>query len=136
MDFSLLRMILIDSYAPGGEAIINLDGGAVVTGDNGAGKTSLIRLIPIFFGENPGKINTGTDGFIDFYLGRTTSYIIFEYQRRGVLCQVVLTASQNQTYTYRFVRSSYDLPQYILQDGKTLVPNNALSTHHIWPVVW
>lgn len=129
MDFSLLRMILIDSYAPGGEAIINLDGGAVVTGDNGAGKTSLIRLIPIFFGENPGKINTGTDGFIDFYLGRTTSYIIFEYQRRGVLCQVVLTASQNQTYTYRFVRSCYDLSQYLLQDGKTLVPNNALSTH-------
>jgi hypothetical protein len=38
MDFSLLKMILIDSYAPGGEAIINLDGGAVVTGDNGAGK--------------------------------------------------------------------------------------------------
>jgi hypothetical protein len=129
MDFSLLKMVLIDSYAPGGEAIINLDGGAVVTGDNGSGKTSLIRLIPIFFGENPGKINSGTDGFIDFYLGRTTSYIIFEYQRRGVPCQVVLTAGHNQTYTYRFVRSSYDLSQYLLQDSKTIVPNTALSTH-------
>ncbi len=129
MDFSLLRMILIDSYAPGGEAIINLDGGAVVTGDNGAGKTSLIRLIPIFFGENPGRINVGTDGFIDFYLGRTTSYIIFEYQRRGVLCQVVLTAGQSQTYTYRFIRSGYDISQYLHDDGATLVPNTSLGTH-------
>jgi len=129
MDFKLLRMILIDSYAPGGEAIINLDGGAVVTGDNGAGKTSLIRLIPIFFGENPGRINAGTDGFIDFYLGRTTSYIIFEYQRRGVLCQAVLTAGQNQTYTYRFIRSGYDLSQYLLDDSSTIVPNTSLGTH-------
>lgn len=129
MDFKLLRMILIDSYAPGGEAIINLDGGAVVTGDNGAGKTSLIRLIPIFFGENPGRINAGTDGFIDFYLGRTTSYIIFEYQRRGALCQAVLTAGQNQTYTYRFIRSGYDLSQYLLDDSSTIVPNTSLGTH-------
>lgn len=128
MDFKLLRMILIDSYAPGGEVILNLDGGVVVTGDNGAGKTSLIRLIPIFFGENPGKINTGTDGFIDFYLGRTTSYIIFEYQRRGVLCQSVLTAGQNQTYTYRFIRSGYDLSHYLLEDGSTIVPNASLGT--------
>jgi hypothetical protein len=129
MDFSLLRMILIDSYAPGGETIINLDGGAVITGDNGSGKTSLIRLVPIFFGENPGRINTGTDGFIDFYLGRTTSYIIFEYQRRGVVCQAVLTSGQNQTYTYRFIRSGYDISHYLLEDGKTLVTNTSLGTH-------
>lgn len=38
-EFRLLRLILLDSYSPGGEAIIDLSNGALLTGDNGAGRT-------------------------------------------------------------------------------------------------
>jgi len=128
-EFRLLRMILLDSYSPGGEAIIVLRNGAIMTGENGSGKTSLIRLVPIFFGENPGRVNVGTEGFVSFYLARTTSYIIFEYARRDVICQAVLYAGQEDSYGFRFVRSGYDLSHYTGADGKSLIQNHALSTH-------
>lgn len=128
-DFRLLRMILLDSYSPGGEAVISLRDGAIMTGENGSGKTSLIRLIPIFFGENPGRVTVGTEGFIDFYLARTTSYIIFEYARRDVICQSVLYAGKENSYTFQFIRSAYELSQFTTGDGKTIVQNHALSTH-------
>jgi hypothetical protein len=128
-DFRLLRMILLDSYSPGGEAIINLRDGAIMTGENGAGKTSLIRLVPIFFGENPGRVTVGTEGFVDFYLGRTTSYVIFEYARRDVICQSVLYAGNENSYTFQFIRSGYDLAQFTTGDGKSIVQSHALSTH-------
>jgi len=128
-DFRLLRLILIDSYSPGGEAIVRLDDGAVFTGENGAGKTSLIRLVPLFFGENPGRVNVGTESFAEFYLARSTSYIIFEYQRRDVVCQAVLYAGHEGSYTYRFLRCPYDIAQFLRNDGKTLVQNTELGTH-------
>lgn len=128
-DFRLERMVLIDSYAPGGEVIINLSEGAIITGENGAGKTSLIRLVPIFFGENPADVSVGTDRFSDFYLVRTTSYIIFEYRRRDMRCLAVLYANSEGTFTYRFIRTGYDLSLFAEADGKTLIQNHALSTH-------
>lgn len=128
-DFRLLRLILIDSYSPGGEAIVRLDDGAIFTGENGSGKTSLIRLVPLFFGENPGRVTVGTEGFADFYLARSTSYIIFEYLRRDVVCQAVLYAGHAGSYTYRFLRCPYDIAQFLRDDGKTLIQNTELGTH-------
>lgn len=104
--------------------------GAILTGENGVGKTSLIRLIPVFFGELPRRITFGTLSFVEFYLARSTSYIIFEYERRGVVCQSVLYAGGgDETYSYRFIRTAYELGQFAEADGKTLVPGPALTTH-------
>lgn len=131
--FSLQRVISIDSYAPGGEVILTVSGGAILTGENGAGKTSLIRLIPVFFGELPRRISVGTQSFGDFYLARTTSYIIFEYERRGVVCQAVIYAGSTDTnaeaYTYRFIRAPYSLGLFTGDDGKTIIPGDGLATH-------
>jgi hypothetical protein len=128
--FRLLRVITIDSYARGGETVLNVDGGTIITGENGVGKTSLIRLIPVFFGELPRRISVGTQSFGDFYLARTTSYIVFEYVRRGVVCQSVLYAGDaDESYLYRFVRAPYDLRLYTEEDGKSIVAGNALTTH-------
>lgn len=128
--FRLLRVITIDSYSPGGEIILRVDGGAILTGENGAGKTSLIRLIPVFFGELPRRISVGTLSFADFYLARTTSYIIFEYERQGVVCQSVLYAGHgDEAYVYRFIRAPYALSLFTEQDGKTIIPGGGLPTH-------
>ena len=128
--FRLLRVISIDSYSPGGEIILKVDGGAILTGENGAGKTSLIRLIPVFFGELPRRISVGTQSFADFYLARTTSYIIFEYERRGVVCQAVVYAGHgDEAYVYRFIRAPYRLALFAETDGKTIVTGDSLPTH-------
>ncbi|OHC72441.1 MAG: hypothetical protein A3H93_05795 [Rhodocyclales bacterium RIFCSPLOWO2_02_FULL_63_24] len=128
--FRLLRVISIDSYSPGGEAILRVNGGAILTGENGAGKTSLIRLIPVFFGELPRRISVGTQSFGDFYLARTTSYIIFEYERRGVTCLAVMYAGTGEeSYTYRFIRAHYDLGLFTEPDRKTIIPGDGLPTH-------
>jgi len=128
--FRLLRVISIDSYSLGGEVILKVDGGAILTGENGAGKTSLIRLIPVFFGELPRRISVGTQSFADFYLARTTSYIIFEYERRGVVCQAVVYAGHgDEAYVYRFIRAPYRLELFTEADGKAIITGDSLPTH-------
>ncbi|MBU1776140.1 MAG: ATP-binding protein, partial [Gammaproteobacteria bacterium] len=115
-DFRLLRLILIDSYSPGGEAIIDLSDGAILTGDNGVGKTSLLSLIPIFYGENPGQCTSGSSSFADFYLPNSTSYVIFEYQRRNVPCMSILYSAGEAGFNYRLIRGTYDLSLFT-EDG-------------------
>lgn len=121
-DFRLLRLILLDSYSPGGEAIIDLSDGAIVTGDNGAGKTSLLNLIPIFYGENPGQCTSGSSSFADFYLPHSTSYVIFEYLRRDVHCMAILYSVGEAAFNYRFIRAAYNLSLFTEDgDGATLI---------------
>jgi hypothetical protein len=121
-DFRLLRLILLDSYSPGGEAIIDLSDGAILTGDNGSGKTSLLSLIPIFYGENPGQCTTGSSSFADFYLPHSTSYVIFEYERRNVPSMSILYSAGEAGFNYRFLRGAYDLSLFTEQgDGTNLI---------------
>jgi hypothetical protein len=133
MDYQLLRLILIDSYSPGRVVELPMDGGAVLTGRNGRGKTTLLQLIPIFYGENPTRI-VGTEtnrlDFNRYYLPRLTSYIIFEYVRRDVTCMVVLHASeQGGERRYRFVRSPYREDLFLLPDGINILQVTALRGH-------
>lgn len=121
-DFRLLRLILLDSYSPGGEAIIDLSDGAILTGDNGTGKTSLLNLIPIFYGENPGQCTSGSSSFADFYLPHSTSYVIFEYERRNIPCMSILYSVGEAAFNYRFIRSAYDLSLFTEDgDGANLI---------------
>ncbi|WP_295433249.1 ATP-binding protein [uncultured Thiodictyon sp.] len=133
MDFRLLRLILIDSYSPGRVVEFPVVGGAVLTGRNGRGKTTLLQLVPIFYGENPARI-VGTEtnrlNFNGYYLPRLTSYIVFEYQRRDQVCLVVLHASeQGGERRYRFVRSPYRPDLFLLPDGCNILQAPDLRRH-------
>ena len=133
MDFRLLRLILIDSYSPGRVVEFPLEGGAVLTGRNGRGKTTLLQLVPIFYGENPARI-VGTEtnrlDFNGYYLPRLTSYIVFEYQRRDQVCLAVLHASeQGGERRYRFVRSPYRPDLFLLPDGCNVLQSPVLRRH-------
>ena len=78
--YSLNRLILIDSYKAGTVQEIRLDGHTNLNGVNDAGKTTLLRLIPLFFGERPGRLvpkSRVTDSFAKHYLPNESSYIIF-----------------------------------------------------------
>ncbi|MCP5409578.1 MAG: ATP-binding protein [Chromatiaceae bacterium] len=89
----LLRIILIDSFIAGKRVVVDLDGHAALSGGNGAGKTTFLVLLPIFYGAEPRQVETraaGKDSFVDHYLPRPTSLIIYEYERGDGLCCAVL----------------------------------------------
>ncbi|MCU7837035.1 MAG: ATP-binding protein [gamma proteobacterium symbiont of Taylorina sp.] len=86
--YGLQRIILIDSFIPHISTYIDVDKHACMNGTNGGGKTTSLKLIPFFYGAEPSQLNPkveNKENFLDFYLPRTTSLIIFEYLREGGL---------------------------------------------------
>ena len=91
---SLRRIILIHTHLPG-VVELSLDGHTNICGTNASGKTTLQRLIPVFYGEYPSRVVPATrDSFERWYLPSEQSYIIYEYQRESdELCQLILSSS-------------------------------------------
>ncbi|WP_373974147.1 ATP-binding protein [Chitinibacter sp. SCUT-21] len=131
--FELKRLILIDSLSIGRIIEFPVDGGAVLTGRNGRGKTSMLQLLMLFYGESPNRIVTteaGKQSFTGYYLPRTTSYIVFEYQRPdGGLRMVVAYADRHgEKVCFRLVREGFDPKQFVTADG-AFVPAPQLVRH-------
>ncbi|MGV8990740.1 MAG: ATP-binding protein [Thiobacillus sp.] len=130
--FCLKRLILIDSYRKGAKVEIKLDGHTSLNGTNAAGKTSLLRLIPLFYGESPHKMVRGggvTQSFISHYLPHSTSSIIFEYNRRSQICMAVMHASKSgESVYYRFVDQPFDISRFVDENGE-LVDGSDLNRH-------
>ncbi|SFX66365.1 ATP-binding protein [Marinospirillum alkaliphilum] len=111
----LLRIVLIHGHLDG-VVELALDGHTNICGTNASGKTTLQRLVPVFYGEQPNRVVPRTrKKFDDFYLPSSNSYLIYEYRREeGELCQAVLTRGATGV-EYRFVRAAYDPEQYLIQ---------------------
>ncbi|MGI5307954.1 ATP-binding protein [Rheinheimera sp. WS51] len=110
----LLRIILIHTHLPG-IVELQLDQHTNICGTNASGKTTLQRLVPVFYGEQPNRVVPKTrKKFDQFYLPFSNSYIIYEYQREdGQVCQVVLTRKSDGGVEYRFVGSAYQSEHYL-----------------------
>lgn len=87
--YQLRRMVLVNAgtnkHIPSSR-ITEIDprGGAAVLGDNGVGKTTTLRILPLFFGHLPSHIvssGQGQEPMVQFILPTTASAIAFEYQR-------------------------------------------------------
>jgi len=129
----LNRVVLIDSINRGSNIEVQLCSNAALTGTNGIGKTSFLKLIPIFFGARPGQL-VRSDGnnknFADWYLPNDSSYIVYEYENyAGGQCCVVLHRSGN-AYSYRFVSGPW-IPALVYEDAETglLAKPGALIGH-------
>ncbi|GHE80162.1 ATP-binding protein [Thalassotalea profundi] len=113
--YGLIRIMLIDSFLPKRTYEINLAGNTNITGDNGLGKTSLIKLPVIFYGANPADVNikenkeTNYKGFSGRYLPRDGSYVIFEYAtKHEKKCVVFLPDANSEEGICRyFIDSPY-----------------------------
>ena len=112
----LHRIILIDTHLPG-VVELKLNGHTNICGTNASGKTTLQRLIPVFYGEYPSRVVPATrDSFEKWYLPRESSFIIYEYARNeGDLCQVVLASSGNGV-NYRFIGKPFDIEDYLFKN--------------------
>lgn len=115
----LHRIILINCHLPG---FVELDvsGHSNICGTNASGKTTLQRLIPVFYGELPSKVVPKTrKKFDEFYLPHANSYLIYEYQREsGQQCQVVLTRKGSDGVQYRLIDAPYHQEQVLVAMDK------------------
>lgn len=101
-----------------------------VGGTNGAGKTSILQLIPAFYGEEPERIVNragGRDSFVDFYLKSQQSLIIFEYRRSSGLCCAALHRHPTGKLCYRFIEGGLE-DTFFSPDIKGLLEQGASST--------
>ena len=66
-------------------AMLDLRAHTTVVGDNGVGKSSFMRLIPLFYGAAPDRILRGTQksSLIGYTLPGPSSAIAFEYERQS-----------------------------------------------------
>lgn len=121
---SLNRIVLIDTHLPG-VVELALDGHTNICGTNASGKTTLQRLVPVFYGEYPSRVVPSTrDSFERWYLPHDSSFIIYEYKRAdGLLNQAVLaSAGDGKGVNYRFIAKEFELDDYVKsKNGDTVL---------------
>jgi hypothetical protein len=127
MQYGLSRIILIDSYLPGRLYEIDINGHTNIMGENDMGKTTLIKLAVLFYGESPVKLGIKRNdalkhkGFAEHYLPRSSSYVIFEYLTAGEPRMVVMSSLQDTKDQFRrtFVKSAFNREDFWLDDSDT-----------------
>lgn len=112
----LLRIVMIHGHLEG-VVELSVNGHTNICGTNASGKTTLQRLIPVFYGELPNRVVPKTRLKFDaFYLPHRNSYLIYEYRREeGDICQAVLTRKSEGGVEYRFVAAPYRPEDYLVQ---------------------
>lgn len=119
----LKRVITINSYQKKKMfSEYNFDSATQLTGDNGAGKTSLLRLIPFFYGATGTQIvrrSNVNKPFAEWYLPNNNSYLVFEFTTaRGQTAHVICcrNLSTKGGIVYQFVKGEFDQSVIIKQD--------------------
>lgn len=109
--YGLRKIIQIDGFIAGKRTVIELDGHSVLNGTNGAGKSSTLKLLSFFYGSDPSQLYSSASvqkSFVQFYLPRHTSHLIFEYERESGLCCVAVYRHKNGTkHAYRFLEGGF-----------------------------
>ncbi len=113
----LLKIIMINGHMPG-VVELDLEGHTNICGSNASGKTTLQRMVPVFYGELPNKVVPRTrDNFDKYYLPYKNSYVIYTYDRPTQGPAHVVLTKRADGVDYRFVDAAYE-PRWYLQQSK------------------
>lgn len=107
--YGLIRLVAINSYKKYQARALYVDNHTHVSGRNGRGKTTLLRLIPLFYGEQPSKMVKPSGEVLrsirEYLFDSLSSYLVFEYRNHDGIKLVIM------------YYGSADSPSYILCDG-------------------
>ena len=131
MSYQMRRMVLVNigtNQKTTSCLITEIDprNGATVVGANGVGKTTTLRLIPLFLGHLPSQIvsaGKGQEAMLRFVLPTAQSAIVFEYQRgpseEHDIRMAVIRRRQDGSDApeYRFFNSGFKEVLFKGQDG-------------------
>lgn len=114
----LLKIVLIDSLCAGAKAELAMDGNTSVTGANGIGKSSFMKLIPVFYGAAPGRLvkaGSNRESFANWYLPNASSFIVFEYTNASGALRCAIMHRSGEGYAYRLVPRAWH-PDLLYRD--------------------
>tara|TARA_R110001583_G_C5670239_1_gene410769 strand:+ start:3867 stop:7595 length:3729 start_codon:yes stop_codon:yes gene_type:complete len=128
----LQQIVLHNTFITGKTVRLPCAGHTNTSGDNGAGKTSALNLIPIFYGKEPDRLIQRTAdklSFLDFYLPHPSSLIAFEYLREdGPRCAVMYRHSAGTNkLVYRFISASFAESFFMDPIREMLLQGSAVS---------
>ena len=119
--YGLRKIIQIDGFISGKRTVVELDGHSILNGTNGAGKSSTLKLLSFFYGSDPSQLYSSASvqkSFVQFYLPRHTSHLIFEYERESGLCCVAVYRHKNGTkHAYRFLEGGFSKERFSHNDS-------------------
>jgi|GEM_PF-3169673 len=131
----LIRIICIDAHIPRKRMEVKLSRHANISGSNGSDKTTLLKLVPFFYGAMPTELveRVGKKtSFTDYYLARPTSLIIFEYMTpRGPKCAVVYRHASGTKPAYRFLDEPFKVEYFseLKDDASVFIESRSLGRH-------
>lgn len=118
MPHQLRRIVAInirnprDGLPSGRVAELDPRGGVLAVGDNGVGKTTFLRLLPLFYGATPQQIlrGTGLASMVAHTLPDASSAVAFEYEREtpgDLRCAVMHCRAGEDAAQFHFIRGGY-----------------------------
>lgn len=125
---NLSRIIFINSAnIPYQE--VSVDGNVHFGGDNGVGKTTVLRAILFFYNADRNRlgIDKNKSPFDDFYLPNTNSYIIYEVAV-DKSAYFVIVYRHNGKIAFRFVDTPYNRSYFVDSNGLVYSDFNKIRT--------
>lgn len=91
-------------------ALLDLRAHTMAIGENGVGKSSFMRLIPLFYGATPERIMRGTQkqNLIGYTLPGPSSAVAFEYERE---------TEDDLRLAVMFAKPAVDRPEFMIIEG-------------------
>ena len=121
LKYGLERIIVVNSYVKNRARIVILNDDTHISGRNGRGKTSLLRLIPLFLGEQPSRMvkpsGEGMKPLRDYIFDSLSSYLVFEYRNFDGVKLAIMFYNNQGASCYMFCDGDYQ-PELFCENGQ------------------